>query len=48
MTTTQLTALKFMYENSEKQHYAARPRIVKKIQSLGFKIKDVEALHHYI
>ena len=48
MTPLQKQAMEFMYQNCEKQHYGAKPRLVKRIRDLGYTLKDIEAVHHYI
>lgn len=48
MTPLQKNAIVFMHDNGEKQHYAAKPLLLKRIMRMGYKASDLEALHHYL
>lgn len=37
-----------MHDNSEKQHYRSKLLLLKRIIRLGYKLSDMEALHHYL
>jgi hypothetical protein len=48
MTPLQKEAIVFMHDNCQKQHHSAKPLLLKRVMSLGYKPNDLEALHHYL
>jgi hypothetical protein len=48
LTPLQKTAIVFMHDNCQKQHYAAKPLLLRRVIKLGYKLADLEAMHHYL
>lgn len=48
MSPVQVSCMKFMHENSHKQHFSAKLPLRRRMEKLGYKVEDMEQLYEYI